>query len=332
MISMDDRRILVDVGFHPDTLKTIQSIPGGNWSKSKRVWEFPHDCALAICQALPEEDIAPLVRELAQVQLSRKENLALLNRQKMTPSGIYMAHQRRCIDIAHIYDRYGFFLDTGTGKTVMALGIIEESLPHEKWLVITPRPIIKTAWVEDNQTFFKNMMLLPISRNMNLQDYEEMAEFYKIRMPFRLNVDRARDHLKQYAKGFIINPESFKIDLDKVIRKLGITGMVIDESSIMKDATTKTAKAILEFGEEVKRAYPMSGKPAPNDELEYFSQMQLIDKSIFGTRYTKFRDLYAIPHPAGFGYRVTPIGALEIAQRIASWCIFISKEECLDLP
>jgi hypothetical protein len=60
--------------------------------------------------------------------------------------------------------------------------------------------------------------------------------------------------------------------------------------------------------------------------------MLMIDESLLGTRYGKFRDRYAIRHPAGFGYIVKPEAELEIGQRIAPKCIFLSKDECLDLP
>jgi hypothetical protein len=145
LISMTDKQILLESDFSPEKVKKLQDIPGAIWLKTKRAWGFPHDCAMTLCNEFPDDNIMPDVRELAQIQLGRKELLVRLSLNKMEPQGIYMAHQRRCIDIAKIYDRFGFFLDTGTGKTVMACGIIDESNYAEKWLVVVPRPIIKSA-------------------------------------------------------------------------------------------------------------------------------------------------------------------------------------------
>jgi SNF2 family DNA or RNA helicase len=79
--------------------------------------------------------------------------------------------------------------------------------------------------------------------------------------------------------------------------------------------------------------YILSGKPAPNGQLDYFSQMRIIDKSLLGSSFFQFRARFF--HPTGYGgYTwVMNSGAEEaIADRIARRAIFIRKEDCLDLP
>ena len=51
----------------------------------------------------------------------------------------------------------------------------------------------------------------------------------------------------------------------------------MDESAILKNYNGKTAETMREMASLVKYVYLLSGKPAPNNITEYFSQMKIVD-------------------------------------------------------
>ena len=135
-----------------------------------------------------EIDFKPTI-EKAELSMSTKKQKNNLNEQKLYEikerikskssfdeyTGIserLMPHQKAACEIAQEYDNFAFFYDTGTGKTVLALEIMacKYNKNHQKFLVICPKPIIKTAWINDQREFYPRMKLLPLSKNINLDD------------------------------------------------------------------------------------------------------------------------------------------------------------------
>ena len=64
--------------------------------------------------------------------------------------------QQLGVELARVNDRWGFFYDTRTGKTLMSLNIIKEDIaknPDNRWIVVSSAYLIDTAWVPDLQKF-----------------------------------------------------------------------------------------------------------------------------------------------------------------------------------
>jgi len=314
-----------------DKCKTIF---GGSWNKNKRQWEYPETAIIDIVDTFGLENVKFMddTGELLRSLVVRHNVLNMLKTGKMnpTPHEFLMKHQRICRDIARHFDRFLLACDTGTGKTLLSLQIITDK--KKKTLVLCPKAIIKTAWVEDQRNFFPDMKLLPLSRNMSKEDYELLMDAWGIKYTWKMAKADMKRKLMDVAEVFITNPESFKADI-KEISKLGIKGLVVDESAMLKNPTSAITKAVTEFADEMEFVYLLSGKPAPNNDMEYFSQIRIIDPAILGDNFFRFKNKYFEPTDY-MGYNWEPkIGAKEeIAERIARCSIFISKEECLDLP
>ncbi len=60
---------------------------------------------------------------------------------------LLMPHQRQGLEIAKVNQKWGFFWDTGTGKTLLGIEIIRQK--QVKTLVVCPLSVIESVWMEE---------------------------------------------------------------------------------------------------------------------------------------------------------------------------------------
>ena len=95
------------------------------------------------------------------------------------------------------------------------------------------------------------------------------------------------------AKHYIVNPESFTRNLE-FYKSLGVNGLIVDESSILKNYSSKISKCVRDFADTCKYVYLLSGKPAPNNTMEYFSQMKVVAPNDFPMSYEAYKKKYYV--------------------------------------
>ena len=197
-----------------------------------------------------------------------------------------------------------------------------------QWVVICPKSIIKTAWLADNEEFFKNMSLLPVKAGMKKAEIKEYARrFVTDGEPVNTIED-----LFPYVDGIVINPEQFK-KYYKEKKLNNFTGLILDESTMIKNRSAQITDMVTRFAKDCDNVYILSGKPAPNTPLDYFNQIKIINPYIFGNSFTKFRDnfFYQADY-MGYDWRMRE-DRRELFTKLLDLCsIFVSKTDCLDLP
>lgn len=117
------------------------------------------------------EDIDPLVEEVVEGKenklssnLTNEQKLEIIRAELISGNSFekyqgnstkLLPHQKAACRIADMYNKFAFFYDTGTGKTVLALDIITSKYKKDKakFLIICPKPIIQTAWMDDQKNF-----------------------------------------------------------------------------------------------------------------------------------------------------------------------------------
>jgi SNF2 family DNA or RNA helicase len=127
--------------------------------------------------------------------------------------------------------------------------------------------------------------------------------------------------------------ESFKINYDTLLQ-FGFEGLILDESSKIKNMSSGVTKAVHKFAKTVNRYYELTGTPAPNSMLEYFSQMKPIDETLLGSSFTSFKAKWFYSYKAGGfdKFDILPEKKEELINIIKQKAIFIAKKDCLDLP
>ena len=265
-----------------------------------------------------------------------------------------MPHQKAGVELSNKYNRFAFFYDTGTGKTIMSLEIMMQKhlKQNARFLVVAPKALIKNAWMDDSE-HFKNMKLLPLSKNITKEDYariydrwEEMEGREKwltddegnildnVSNKF-VNEDLLPD-LMNRADHFIINIESIREPKkgNEFLSKINCDGLIIDESVIIKNRESENAKRMRVFAKnkKMKYVYILSGKPAPNSTIEYFPQMEIIDPETFNMKYSSFRNKYYKQVNFGKWVDKNDKTRKEVAKMVGNRSIIIQKEDCIKIP
>lgn len=197
-----------------------------------------------------------------------------------------------------------------------------------QWVVICPKSIIKTAWLADNQEFFKDINLLPVKAGMKKAEIKEYARRFVTDGEPVNNIE----DLFPYIDGIVINPEQFK-KYFKAGKLDNFTGLIVDESTIIKNRSAQITDMVTKFSKNCSNVYILSGKPAPNTPLDYFNQIKIIHPYVFGNSFTKFRDNFFYQYDYfGYDWRLRE-DRRELFTRLLDVCsIFVSKTDCLDLP
>ena len=309
-----------------------RKIGGGIWKRKTECWEFPLGSVPFILEQFPQITIDETAKAIFDRHKKAEKRISDLINVRCSPREhkFLMEHQRRCRDIAQFAQRFALYLDTGTGKTLTAYAIIADNL-HMRWVVVCPKSIVKTAWFADHLEFYPDLRVLPMSKNMSVVEYKEIADRWGIKYRTSVNTAELRSQLLAVAEVVVINPESFKTDA--ALQSWGAEGLIVDESSIMKNMKSGTTTALLDASDKMERVYLLSGKPAPNNDLEYFPQMLSINPALFGGSFYSFRAKYfETTDYLGYNWQMKESMKEEFSRRLAMGCVFISKAECLDLP
>ncbi len=326
--------VLEGVGYHERMLP--QSVPGAKWDKNKKVWLLPKISygrlkkrGVPVAQGdrdKIEKEYKAIMDSIEESNMAKK---SFLKGDMRTQTGFLMKHQELGLQISRVRDKYCFFYDTGTGKTIMALAIIDDKLKSgeaSKWCVVCPIVLVLNAWMEDAK-HFPDLKILPLTTNIKKEQYAELCEKYGVKFSKFDRKDTLIAKLKEVCNIYIINPESFHKFNEAV------DGLVFDESVLLKNPTAKITKQITDFSKNLKYVYLLSGEPAPNTEEEYFSQMSIVEPGAFGTFITRFREEYFYSlDPMGYRRKLRPERTQEFFDNINKFATFVTKEQCLDLP
>jgi len=297
-----------------------KKIPGAYFVRSKMGWVAPREMverAVALFPDLPISDIAQkyiAYREAERQAIQRIKTEASQEPTEKVEEGKLYQHQKTMIKLGLTADSFGFFLDMGLGKTRAMLEILRSI--SEKALVVAPLTILNAAWMEDRIQFTPEIpMIIPWAKTKKNRT-ARVDTFVKDESP---------------VVG-VINYESFRLDIDQFY-DAGIKVLVLDESSKIKAPRSLITKALLKFSRTVPRRFIMSGTPAPNTLLEYFTQMKFLDPSILGTSFVAFRNKYFFP--TGFGgyqWEINDVKREALLTKIAERSIWVRSEDHLDLP
>lgn len=257
------------------------------------------------------DTLPPKIRAIYGEEIKRRiETKALLELGPVINNDDWlMPHQRLGVELAKINKRWNFFYDTRTGKTPMSLQIMNDN--PIKWLVVCPLILIENAWMEDAAKFFPKM------RVTNLHAATKAKRLVKF---------------KEDADVYIHNSESLINYVDE-IKKLGIKGIILDESSSLKSHTSKFSKAMLELSQHVDYFYNLSGTPAPNGEHEYYTQMRCVDYYSVQQSYSQFEAYFfdnISYNPQFKNLVVKPFKGEELKRLIKEYSIYIDKSDAFE--
>jgi len=235
---------------------------------------------------------------------------------------LFKPHTYQEYAINHIMDNRaaGLFLDMGMGKTVSTLTSIENLLflgDVNKVLVIAPLRVAEDTWSTETEKW----------------DHLENIRISKI-----LGTDKQRRLAASIdADVYVINRENVTWLVDNYFKSWKWDMCVIDESSSFKSSKAKRFRALKKVRPYFKRIVELTGTPAPNNLIDLWPQIYLLDGGKrLGRTITGFKEQYFTPGRRN-GYTVFDWIIKEgsedaIYNNIGDICMSMKAKDYLDLP
>lgn len=227
-------------------------------------------------------NMPPSIHAKLEKELVRRERTALLKEcgPDMTSEWLW-PQQCLGIELAQVNDRYGFFYDTRTGKTLMSLQIMYAALKagtSKRCLVVCPSAIIQ-SWKSDAAAHFPELKI----------------EAYYSSDVNKYNALHNPAHVILWSMELVVRNI-------EILKKVGFGICFVDESSKLKSHRSKITGALSELSLCIPRWYLLSATPAPNNESEYYSQLQTIDPYAFPSARSRFVSKYFINYSRNVNY------------------------------
>jgi len=223
----------------------------------------------------------------------------------------------------------GIFADYGTGKSLIALMIIEvmrqiKEHNFRKVLIVSTSLSIESTWCDEikKHTDFRFCILKGTAKaKVNLLQYA----VGKIDDPERY----AYHNESTRPLLFLINYESVKSIYGELMRA-GFDAVFADESTKIKTHDAERTMALYEVGKTVPYRYIMTGFPITENLAELYSQIKFLDLGkTFGNSYYAFINRYFVR--LGIKTIIKKKSIKQILDLIKPFCIRITNE-VLKLP
>jgi len=220
-----------------------------------------------------------------------------------------LKHQKQGLKLAKRQPRFAFFWDTGTGKTLLGLSIIK--LKQVKTLVVAPKFLLEDAWLGDAKRFYPELS-------------QQIVNFHAVKNK------QSKVRTIRGASVLLINYESL-LKQPELLTDYGFEMLILDESQKLKNIKAKITKLILKHHTNFKYIYLLSGTPAPNNELEYYTQLKLVATEELPKTFYQWRNAYFVSDFMGWKWQITSSGRYHLQKILSKYSHIVKKEDVLDL-
>jgi SNF2 family DNA or RNA helicase len=225
--------------------------------------------------------------------------------------------------------QFAFLMEMGTGKTATAINVFSYHLQRgalEAMIIVSP---IAVLWNWERE-IEEHSPLPPEKRKVAIIYGDSNAE----------KLEKLEAAIAVGCNVFITNYASF---LDaRIVAAFGRitvarkTGMLLDESTAIQNASAKTSKGIYKVAVATQARYILTGSPVANNPLSVFGQFKFLDWRILGhSSFTSFKQEFAIFLQKGplRGRKIVEWKNLDrLQEKIADVSYRVLKADCLDLP
>ena len=227
-------------------------------------------------------------------------------------------HEYQDRAIRHIKDneRCALFLDLGMGKTTSTLTAASDLIDEfavNKVLVIGPLRVANSVWKQESEKW-SHLKHLKISVCTGSEKVRRAA-------------------LHREADVYVINRENIVWLVELYGKKWPFDMVVVDESSSLKNPSTKRFKALKKILPYTNHMVLLTGTPSPNSLMDLWSQMYLVD---FGERLgrtvTGYRQRFFEQDFMGYNWKIRPGSDDKIHALLTDRVISMSAEDYLDMP
>lgn len=174
----------------------------------------------------------------------------------------------------------GPWIDMGLGKTVSTLTAFNELIfdrfEIKKPLIIAPKKVAENVWTDE------------------VAKWDHLKH---LKLSLVLGSERKRkEALLKPADMYVINRENVTWLVAHYASAWPFDAIIIDESSSFKNPSAKRFRALRKVVPLAKRVVCLTGTPAPNSELDLWSQLYLLDRGErLGPTFTGYKERYFKP-------------------------------------
>jgi SNF2 family DNA or RNA helicase len=359
-VELDGTNLLVRTPQNDLELIKARNIPQRRWNKSKKAWVCRASLTNMdyIMMAWPKGEWSNEAKEAwfdakagkdARDRIRDGKNTLDLSLLDHVPFKYHpMEHQKKALLLGRNMPYFAYLMDQGTGKTKVAIDDAAHNWREDRidaMLVIAPNSV-KTNWVmlechkehPDDKDALEDHMApdVPVVKGVWISqgNKEEKAAWKKFENDIsRIASERTRNSLVVLS----VNVDALNVtrcfEFLRAFVNAFRTMIVCDESTRLKNRTSKRTKAAMKLRSPCPVARILSGTPVVKRPLDAFSQFGFLHEDILGFgNFYSFRNHYAIM--GGFkDYQILNYKNLdELSESIASCSYRVTKEECLDLP
>lgn len=192
-------------------------------------------------------------------------------------------YQKLIIERTAAMPQLALFLEQGLGKTKVALDsmAIEYLAGGAEAVIVVSKKVVVENWYLNE---------VPIHLNLPHHSYLYTTQRYKKLPPPRF-MPQGVLKIILINDGCVRTPHGIKY-LQEVIKRFS-TGMVIDESTLIKNPTALLTKRLIALGKDCVWKRIMCGEPAPQGATDYYSQFQFLSPHILniGT-FTAYKNIF----------------------------------------
>lgn len=206
------------------------------------------------------------------------------------------------------------------GKTVSTLTAVQDLLmieDIERVLVIAPKRVAEDTWSTECEKW-DHLNNLRISKILGSLKQRQAA-------------------IEAEADIYVINRENVTWLVNNYYKTWKWDCLVIDEFSSFKSSKSQRFRSLKKVIGRFKRVIGLTGTPAPNNLIDLWPQIYLLDQGKrLGRTLTSYRETYFTPGRSKgyvvFDYRIKPGAEDEIYKRISDICISMKAKDYLNLP
>ncbi len=235
-------------------------------------------------------------------------------------------HQRRALELSNGKHAFLFLLDTGCGKSRVAVEcirrLINKNRRNMRVLIIAP-VVVCPNWPRE------------IKKYSNIQNPIHLKGSQKE----RLETFKKRTSLGDYV--FVTNFEFLLMkDLYEAVFEWEPEILIVDELHRARNHAAKTTKQLIKLADVTSYRYGLTATPIVNSGMDLWAQFRVIDKGkAFGTNFFVFRARYfydanaSMPSFKHFPcWRNQPHAEKEFNKIIHETSIRVKKEDAIELP
>jgi len=223
----------------------------------------------------------------------------------VTPLPCLRDHQTKAIEKINDIGSTGIWYDCGTGKTLIGVNLACSQKPA----VVLCKTTLIHVWLEEFERFAPHMKVCDISKALKSPKTKELP-----------NADVYICGFELYWRRAPIMGYNFK-------------SLIIDESTKVSNPKTKIYKAVDRLSQHVPVTILLSGTPAPNSELQYIPQINLINPLLFGRKIRDQEETWGFrPNHLYPKYETRPEKKDDLLKLVEQVSISCRKDDVLELP